>query len=100
MIKTFLFLAATNTISAPAGLPGPADFGTLAKQVTNVLLAFAGALSVIFIIIGGIMYATSAGNDSQVQKAKSTITNAIIGLVISLLGFAIVNFLIGTVFKP
>lgn len=95
MIKTFLLSA----ITAPSGLPGPADFGTLAKQVTNVLLAFAGALSVIFIIIGGIMYATSAGNDSQVQKAKSTITNAVVGLVISLLAFAIVSFLTGTVFK-
>lgn len=95
MIKSF-FLSA---ITAPAGLPGPADFGTIIKNVTNTLLAFAGALSVIFIIIGGIMYATSAGNDSQVQKAKSTITNAVVGLVISLLAFAIVSFLTGTVFK-
>ncbi len=95
MIKTFLLSA----ITAPAGLPGPADFNTIIKNVTNALLAFAGALSVIFIIIGGIMYATSAGNDSQVQKAKSTITNAVVGLVISLLAFAIVSFLTGTVFK-
>jgi len=95
MLKTFLLSA----ITAPPGLPGPANFNTIIGSVTNVLLGFAGALSVIFIIIGGIMYATSAGNDSQVQKAKSTITNAVVGLVISILAFAIVSFLVGTVFK-
>lgn len=86
-------------LTAPTSLGGPTDFGALAQTITNLLLSIAGIVSVLFIIVGGIMYATSAGNDSQVQKAKSTITNAIIGLVISVLSFAIVNFLLTTVFK-
>jgi len=92
MFKHFLLSALTP----PTGLTGPSDFGSIATTVTNVLLGFAGALAVIFIVIGGIMYATSAGNDSQVQKAKSTITNAVIGLIITLLAYAIVAFVLGT----
>lgn len=88
-----LFVAA---LTAPSGLGGPATVGDIAKIVTNLLLGIAGSVAVIFIIVGGIMYATSAGNDQQVQKAKSTITNAVIGLVIAILAFAIVNFVLGT----
>jgi hypothetical protein len=86
------------TFTAPSGLPGPSSFGTLIVNVTNILLFVAGTVSVIFIIVGGIMYATSAGNEQNTQKAKSTITNAVIGLVIAILAFTIVNFVIG-VFK-
>ncbi len=95
-ILTHLKLAA---LTAPSSLGGPSDFGSLIQTVTNLLLSIAGIVSVLFIIVGGIMYATSAGNDSQVQKAKSTITSAVIGLIIAILSYAIVNFLLGSVFK-
>ena len=88
-----------SALQAPQGIGGPATVGQLATQVTNLLLGIAGIVSVIFIIIGGIQYATSAGNEQQVQKAKSTITNAVIGLVIAILAFAIVNYLLGSVLK-
>lgn len=94
MMKLFL----QSALTAPTSLGGPANFGSLASTITNLLLGIAGAVAVIFIVVGGIMYATSAGNDSQVQKAKSTITNAVIGLVIAILAFAIVNFVL-SVFK-
>lgn len=79
-------------------VPGPANFGSLITNVTNLLLFVAGAVAVIFIIIGAIMYATSAGNEQNVTKAKGTIVNAVIGLIIAVLAFVIVNFVI-TVFK-
>lgn len=82
------------TFTTPAGLPGPSDFGVLIKNVTNLLLFVAGAVAVIFIIVGAIMYATSAGNEENTRKAKGTITNAVIGLIIAMLSLVIVNFAI------
>lgn len=65
------------------------------KDITNVLLFIIGAVAVIMIIIGGIRYTTSNGDSSQVTAAKNTILYGVIGVIIALLAFAIVNFVIG-----
>lgn len=66
----------------------------LIETVVNVLLFVVGIISVIMIIIGGIMYATSAGDAGAVTKAKNTILYAIVGLVVAFLAYAIVNWVI------
>jgi hypothetical protein len=65
---------------------------SLAKNIVNTLLYVIGAISVIMLIVGGLFYVTSAGDSGRVTIAKNTITGAIIGLVISILAFAIVQF--------
>jgi len=70
----------------------PADF---AKNIINVLLYIVGAISVLAIIIGGIMYTTSAGAAAQVTKAKNMVLYAVIGLVLALAALAIVQFVVG-----
>ena len=65
------------------------------KTITNVLLFIIGAVSVIMLIIGGIRYTVSAGDSSAVTAAKNTIMYAIIGIVVAILAFAVVNFVIG-----
>ena len=70
----------------------PADF---AKNIVNILLYIAGAISVIMIIIGGLMYTTSAGAAAQVTKAKNIVLYSVIGLVMSLAALAIVQFVVG-----
>jgi hypothetical protein len=67
---------------------------TIFKNVVNILLYVIGAISVIMLIVGGIRYATSAGNSANVTAAKNTIMYALIGLVIAVLAYAIVNFFI------
>lgn len=65
--------------------------------VVNILNAVIGVLSfvcVIVIIIGGVNYMTSSGDSAKVKKAKDTILYGIIGLVVCVLAFAIVNFVI------
>lgn len=64
------------------------------KDVVNVLLFILGAIAVIMIIIGGIRYTTSNGDASQTKAAKDTILYAVIGLVVAILAYAIVNFVI------
>ena len=66
------------------------------KTITNVLLFILGAISVIMIIIGGLRYVISGGNSTAVTAAKNTILYAIVGVVVALLAYAIINFVLGS----
>lgn len=59
----------------------------------TVILIVAAIISFIFLIIGGIRWITSAGDKEGAAKAQSTITAALIGLVIVFAAFAIINAL-------
>lgn len=61
----------------------------------NWLLGIVGVLAVLAFVISGILYLTAAGNEEQVEKAKSIMTSAIVGLVVALLGLIIVNAVTG-----
>lgn len=65
------------------------------ETVVNVLLFVAGAIAVVMIIIGGIRYVIAGGEQSHVKAAKDTIMYSIIGLVIVMLAYAVVNFVVG-----
>ena len=64
--------------------------------VVNWLLFAVGVVSVVMLIVGGIKYATSAGDSNKVTSAKNTIMYAIIGLAVAVLAFAIVGFVMNT----
>jgi magnesium-transporting ATPase (P-type) len=70
------------------------DLNALIKRVVNILLFVVGIASVIMIIIGGLRYVTSGGDQGQISGAKNTIMYAVIGLVVASLAFAIVNFVV------
>lgn len=61
----------------------------------NLAYFVAGIIAVIIIIVAGIMYSTSAGDQARVTKAKNLILYSIAGLVIIMSAFAITNFVIG-----
>lgn len=67
--------------------------------VTNVMLFIVGAISVIMIVIGGLRYVISGGNTTNVTAAKNTILYAVVGLVVAMLAYALINFVI-TSFMP
>ena len=73
------------------------DPQALVKQFVNIFLFAVGALSVIMLIWGGIRYTTSAGDSNKVQAAKNTVLYAIVGLVVAILAYAIVNMVIGKI---
>ncbi len=66
------------------------------KIITNVLLFIIGAVSVIMLIIGGIRYTVSGGDQNAVTGAKNTILYAIVGIVVALLAYAAVNFVLSS----
>lgn len=67
----------------------------LFKVLANTLIFIIGAIAVIMLIVGGIRYVVSGGNDQAVQGAKNTILYAIIGIAVAFLAYAAVNFVIG-----
>lgn len=73
-------------------------FGTggIFTTIVNIMLFIIGALSVIMLIIGGIRYTVSGGNQSAITAAKNTIMYAIVGIIIAVLAYAIVNFVLTT----
>ena len=85
--------------SAARGVDMPADLfgqsGTF-STISNVMLFLIGAISVIMLIIGGIRYVVSGGDSTAVQGAKNTILYAIVGIVVALLAYAVVNFVISS----
>lgn len=66
----------------------------LIGNVVNLLLTIAGIIAVIMIVIGGIRYTTSAGDAGQTKSARDTIIYAVVGLVVAIMAFAIVNFVL------
>jgi hypothetical protein len=68
--------------------------GTRIKTIVNILLYIIGAVAVVMIVIGGVRYTTSNGDSAAVKGAKDTILYAVIGIVVSVLAYAIVNFVI------
>ena len=71
------------------------------QSIVNLLLYITGAVAVIMIVIGGIKYVTSGGDSSQTKSAKDTILYAVVGLIIAIIAYAVVNFVIGAfVAKP
>ena len=69
--------------------------GGIFTVIVNILLFIIGAIAVIMLIVGGIRYVISGGDQAQVTSAKNTIMYAIVGIIIAILAYAIVNFVLG-----
>ena len=95
---TYAFsLGMQDGANAAKGIEQVSDlFGTtgIFNTITSVLLFAIGAISVIMIIIGGLRYIISGGNSATVTAAKNTILYAIVGLIVALLAYAVVNFVL------
>lgn len=77
----------------------PDGLSKIIKNVINAILFLLGIIAVIMIIIGGIKYTTSNGDSNSIASAKNTILYAVIGLVVALTAYAIVNFVVAALTK-
>lgn len=82
-----------GSTAASLGLPA-IELGAGMGAIVNVLAIVAGVVSTLFLVIGGIKYASSNGDPAKIKDAKITITNAIAGLIISIMAAAIVSFVL------
>ena len=81
-------------ITAPGGIPDSGLGGagkTFITGIIGILLLIAALLALFYLVWGGFKWMTSGGDKEKLFAARQTIIYAIIGLVVSLLAFAIMN---------
>lgn len=86
--------------SLPSNFPNLNDFiissdVSLTQVIRNVLswvLLLGGAIAVIYLVYGGILYITAGGDAEKATKGRTAIVNAIIGIIIIALAYVIVQF--------
>lgn len=99
LLAVFFILSATRTASAYAvleSIPGISagsapSLSTYLRAVFMTGIGLAGVLAVLMIVVGGIQYIGSGMSPSGKSDAKDRITNALIGLLLALLSWLILN---------
>jgi hypothetical protein len=98
--------AATDTNVAPT-IHTPAEYGyvnplgttnirTIINRVIRTALGFVGALFLAMFVYGGAVWMTAAGDEKKVQSAKTTIRNAVIGMLVIALSYGIISLIFQT----
>jgi hypothetical protein len=69
----------------------------IALNIIDMALAAVGYITFFFILYGGFQFLTGGSNPGQIEKARKTILNAVIGFVISLAAVALINLVFGII---
>ena len=70
---------------------GATDIKDLVLKILKFALSFLGIVAVIMVIYGGFLYVTAAGDDDKVGTGKKIITYSIVGIIIIMISFALIN---------
>lgn len=89
LIKTGLF----QVIPPPNPLIEFNDILNLIQRIINWLSGFAGLVAIIMIIWGAIQYLTAYGNEERAQRGKTTFFWSLIGVMLILLAWGLVNLI-------
>ena len=73
-----------------AQLPRATIFDIIGNTM-NYLLAILGFIGIIGFVISGILYLTAAGDETQIEKAKGAMMYSIIGVIVALIGFVVIQ---------
>src|SRR4051812_32856436 len=102
--KWYKYLGSQSVTSTtgPAGaqscapmIGGLTDIWLIVAAVTEMLLRIGALFAIVIVIYGSIQFITSQGEPSKTQAARSTIINALIGLVITISAATAVSFIAG-----
>lgn len=94
----------TNNNPPDCSLKSPEDVGGLSSFIWRIVLngiemaiVLAAYIAVFFIIYGGFLYMTGGAQPGQLENARKSILNAVIGLVICMGAIAITNLVFGII---
>ena len=97
---TRIFANSTVTVNGSkynTGLPQVSASSNELTTILNIVIGILAAISVLFIVIGGLRYVLSDGDPQDASKAKNTIIYAVVGLIISIAAEAIVAFALNNI---
>jgi hypothetical protein len=72
------------------------DFGSVAAAIITSLLGITGVIAMLYVIWGGYQYMTAGANEDLAKRGRSTLRNAIIGLIIVILSYIIVTVVVNS----
>lgn len=70
------------------------EANSLMRNIIQTLIFLIAAIAVIMIVIGGLKYVTSNGDTNQTTSAKNTILYSVVGLIVAIMAYGIVEFVI------
>lgn len=82
-----------------AGFAEPKDLAEIAGAIIGTFLSLLGVIFLCLVIYAGFVWMTSGGNETKVLKAKKTLRNAIIGLIIIASAYAITSFVFHSILQ-
>lgn len=88
-----------NGVTTTSNEAGGLTMQQVINTVIGTMLFIVGLLAVVMLIYGGIRYVTSHGDKAQVTAAKETIMYAVVGLVVAIAAFAVINWITNDVFN-
>ena len=97
LAKTIVGTIIGGALGSSGGLISSSNGMEVLRSTYNWAIGVAGVVCVIFVVLGGYGYMTSTGDPGKLQKAKRTITYALIGLAIVGLSAVITNFVLNTI---
>jgi len=78
-----------NGVEESGGISNPLDSDSFSDLISNIidwLIIIGQSIAVIMIIWSGFLFMTSEGNEEKITKAKKSLTWALVGLLVLLIG--------------
>ena len=85
-----------SNVGQNAGIASTTPLPLIIGRIVNVVLGFLGVVFLVLLLYAGFTWMTAQGDDKKVATARNIITQAIIGLIVIVAGFAISNFVLGS----
>lgn len=81
--------------AAGCGVDANDNVGNHVVNIINTVISILGILGVIMIVFAGQRLITANGNPAQIAQSKNMILWAVVGIIIGVLTWAIINFAVG-----
>ncbi len=88
-INTSKMDAQDQAMANAAGIGGATSLSFIISVIIQAVLGFLGIIFLVLTIMAGFKWMTAGGNEDEIKKAKQTLTNSVIGLIIVLAAYTI-----------
>jgi hypothetical protein len=99
IIDTYLGTIGGGACVPVSGVPSITGIFCVLVKIVNYLLTTGGFIAFIFLVVGGLQYMVSGGDEKAITTAKSTITYSVFGLLIILASVIVINTILSTLLK-
>lgn len=79
----------SEALLASSGLSGGSDLTQIFSVTIQLILGFLGIIFLVLTLMAGFKWMTAGGNEKQIEEAKGSLKNSVIGLFIVLAAYAI-----------